>query len=112
MKSFVNTAKIEYLWDGETKQLTSNEVVVSIMLPSRFVSGEVICRKSCGKWWVEIYEKNSSRRIFCLNGYVSKGFYAQIKPQRQYYIKFTGDRNSTMRLYNIPDSVSLYYDCI
>ena len=107
MKNFINTAKIEYL-DGEIiRTLYSNSVTIPFLYPHQYISGEVFCRKGCRKWSVYIKEKISGREIFRLNGYTGKGFYCRIKSDRQYFIIFEGDENSTMRLYNIPDCTTV-----
>jgi len=111
MKSFVNTAKIEYIEGERVKTLYSNSVVIPFVHSHQYISGEVYCRKGRRRWSLSVREKNTERCIFSLKGYVSKGFYTQINPDKQYYISFDSNRDSTMRLYNIPDCVTVCYNC-
>ena len=110
MKSFVNTAKIEYLMDEKIKTVFSNRLVLPVITFENFVSGEILCRSSCRRWKVSIKEKQSQKYVFCLDGYVSKGFYYQINPSKQYILRFDGDENSALRLYNTPDCITLNYN--
>ena len=112
MKKFVNTAKIEYLDGEEIKSVFSNSVSVSFMMPSQYISGEVLCRRGCRRWTVMITEKELGRCAFKLNGYSGKGFYFEINPNKQYSINFWGDENSVMRLYNIPDCTTVCHENI
>ena len=110
MKNFVNTAKIEYTIGESTLTAYSNPVTLPFAPKGNFVSGQVLCRKDCRKWRLTIREKTTDRIVFALNGYASKGFYTQLDPYRQYYISFTSDNRSTMRLYNTPSNVSVCYN--
>ena len=110
MKNFVNTAKIEYTIDQRTLTAYSNTVALPFAPKGNFVSGQVLCRKDCRKWCIVIREKATNNTVFALSGYATKGFYAQLDPYRQYYISFTSDNKSTMRLYNTPSNVSVCYN--
>lgn len=110
MKNFVNTAKIEYTIDERSATVYSNRVVIPFWSKGNFVSGQVFCHKDCRKWCVTIREKATDKIIFSLNGYATKGFYTQLDPYKQYYMSFTGDNKSVMRLYNTPLNVSVCYN--
>ncbi|MBQ6896171.1 MAG: hypothetical protein IJN69_03065 [Oscillospiraceae bacterium] len=112
MKSFINTAKIEYLDDERIRTVCSNRLVIPVINRECFVSGEVLCRPDCRRWTVAILEKKTESPVFRLKGYVSKGFYYQINPGKQYIIRFDGDSNSTLRLYNIPDCVTVNFSSL
>ena len=109
MKNFVNTAKIEYTIGERMVTAYSNTVTVPFTPKGNFVSGQVLCRKDCHKWCLFIREKATDRIVFALNGYTSRDFYTQLDPYKQYYISFTSDNRSTMRLYNTPSNVSVCY---
>ncbi|MBR6518627.1 MAG: hypothetical protein IKT63_03020 [Oscillospiraceae bacterium] len=110
MKNFINTATAQYLDGEKIKSVYSNKVIIPFTHPHLHIWGETLCRDNCGKWMIEIYEKHTEKRVFCLNGYTCKGFCFEANPEKQYYIVFSGDKNSTMRLYNIPGNISLRCD--
>lgn len=107
MKKYVNTAKIEYLACDKVKTLYSNKVEIRLLTKGMYISGEVFCRRNCRRWILQIYEKNSDSCVFCLDDCRPQKFHFETVPQKQYCIKFTGDDNSTLRLYSIPQSTTV-----
>ena len=64
MKNFVNTATAEYLDGEKIKSVHSNKVIIPFTNPQLHIWGETLCRKNCGKWMIEIYEKHTDTAVF------------------------------------------------
>ena len=110
MKNFINTATAEYLDGEKIKSVHSNKVIIPFTHQQLHIWGETLCHQNCGKWMIEICEKHTDAIVFSAGGCTAQGFCFEANPQKQYYMVFKGDKNSTLRLYNIPDNISLRCD--
>ena len=110
MQTIINTAQANFNLGGITKRSVSNNCRLHLLLQSSLLQGETICSPDCRKWQVDIVQKTNNKVVFSLSGRKNKSFYFETDTSFEYKLIFTADKNSTLRLYNIPDNISLRCD--
>jgi len=77
-----------------------------VLCLDNFIQGEVLCSTDDARWQVEIVQKHSSRPVFSAGGTKSKGFCFELDSSFTYILVFKGNKNSVLRLYSTPLSVT------
>lgn len=110
MKNFENTASASWLYGEKIKTVYSNKVVLPFVSRENCIEGDILCLKGCKHWSLVIREKSENKVVFSLWGYRARSFCFPVDRHKQYYISFSGDEKSTMRLYSIPDCATVCHN--
>jgi len=105
MKTIVNTVYAQYYRNSNSCCATAS-CTVNVLCKDNFIQGEVLCSTPGTRWLVEIVQKQNGRPVFSISGTKPKGFFLELDSSFTYRLVFKGDKNSVLRLYSTPISVT------